>query len=376
MEPPITAVTEFWNGTTWTEVADLGTARRQSSGSCVDVLALASGGYTTTQVANTEEFTSPMLVNQKVEGQLYFNSTTNTFKETIVDLAGATWASGGNMNTGREELGGAGTQTFGLAIAGQLPSSFSPRSRRETEEYNGTAWTEKGDINNGRSLIGAGGPYTSAVIAGGYDQDSPAGKRDEAETWDGSSWSEVSELNTSRYGPGGAATSNTAGLIFGGATDPATAVTEKWNGASWTEVSDLNNARRELAGGGTQTAAMAFGGRNPPSTVDYAETWDGVSWTEESDLNTGRYFTAGGVASLTDAACFGGHSPNLANMETWNGASWTERADLSTGRRALGGANQAPASASLAFGGLGSGPIEAASEEFTAGLGNKTITAS
>ena len=147
-------------------------------------------------------------------------------------------------------------------------------------------------------------------------------------------------------------------------------------GSAWATGGSLNTARMGIMGVGTQTAAMAFGGRNPPSTVDYAETWDGVSWTEESDLNTGRYFTAGGVASLTDAACFGGHSPNLANMETWNGASWTERADLSTGRRALGGANQAPASASLAFGGLGSGPIEAASEEFTAGLGNKTITAS
>jgi len=222
-------------------------------------------------------------------------------------------------------------------------------------------------------LIGAGGPYTSAVIAGGYDQDSPAGKRDEAETWDGSSWTEVSEINTSRYGPGGAATSNTAGLIFGGAVDPAQTITEKWNGSSWTEVGDMNNAKRELAGGGTQTAAMAFGGRNPPSTLDYAETWDGTSWTEVGDLNTGRYFTAGGVASLTDAACFGGHSPNLANMETWNGTSWTEQADLATGRRALGGANQGPSQASLAFGGFAT-DIVAASEEFTAGLANKTIT--
>jgi hypothetical protein len=131
-----------------------------------------------------------------------------------------------------------------------------------------------------------------------------------------------------------------------------------------------------LAGGGTQTAAMGFGGRTPSSTLDYAETWNGVSWTEESDLNTARYFLAGGVASLTDAAAFGGHSPNLANMETWNGASWTERADLSTGKRALGGANQAPATASLAFGGIDPSDISATSEEFTAGLGNKTITAS
>ena len=52
------------------------------------------------------------------------------------------------MNTGREELGAG--QTAGLAVAGRY-NGF-PRSRVETEQYNGTAWmTEVGDVNNGRS---------------------------------------------------------------------------------------------------------------------------------------------------------------------------------------------------------------------------------
>ena len=60
------------------------------------------------------------------------------------------WATGGALNYAREELSGAGTQTAAIAAAGQVPSDTSPRSRTETEIYNGTAWTEVNDVNNGR----------------------------------------------------------------------------------------------------------------------------------------------------------------------------------------------------------------------------------
>jgi hypothetical protein len=63
--PPVTnlANTESWDGTSWTEVADLATARKQLSGSgASNASALAFGGYTTTGVANTEEWTVPDVV--------------------------------------------------------------------------------------------------------------------------------------------------------------------------------------------------------------------------------------------------------------------------------------------------------------------------
>ena len=41
---------------------------------------------------------------QTVEGQLFFNSTTNAFKETILDVPGATWASGGNLNASKKYI--------------------------------------------------------------------------------------------------------------------------------------------------------------------------------------------------------------------------------------------------------------------------------
>ena len=43
----------------------------------------------------------PQVFSKQIEGQLFFNSTANAFKETITDFPGATWASGGALNTAR-----------------------------------------------------------------------------------------------------------------------------------------------------------------------------------------------------------------------------------------------------------------------------------
>ena len=52
------AVTEIWNGSSWTEIGDLSTARRSGSGFGSTGVALATGGITSTYVATTEEFTA------------------------------------------------------------------------------------------------------------------------------------------------------------------------------------------------------------------------------------------------------------------------------------------------------------------------------
>ena len=52
-------VTEAWNGTSWTEVSDMATGRQDLAGSGANSsAALAAGGYTSTTVATTEEFTA------------------------------------------------------------------------------------------------------------------------------------------------------------------------------------------------------------------------------------------------------------------------------------------------------------------------------
>ena len=61
------------------------------------------------------------------------------------------WASGGNMNTARNDLGGAGTQTAAVVFGGQTspPTSVSNNS----EEYDGSSWTEGNNLNTARSAM-------------------------------------------------------------------------------------------------------------------------------------------------------------------------------------------------------------------------------
>ena len=86
----------------------------------------------------------------------------------------------------------------------------------------------------------------------------------------------------------------------------------------------------------------------------------------------------GANGTTVNGILYGGYfnppSVNKANTETWDGTSWTERADLSTARYALTGCGTSGASA-LASGG-NTPPDSSATEEWTANLANKTITAS
>ena len=80
-----------------------------------------------------------------VEGQVWYNTTSNVLKGRGATTAGS-WASGGDLNTGRFGLGSAkmGTQTAALVFGGQIP----PPRTAATESYNGTNWT-----SGRRSLI-------------------------------------------------------------------------------------------------------------------------------------------------------------------------------------------------------------------------------
>ena len=63
------------------------------------------------------------------EGQVWYNNATYAFKLAAVTTAG-TFASGGNLNTARTRLAGAGTQTATVAFGGAAPSTTGA-----TEEY-------------------------------------------------------------------------------------------------------------------------------------------------------------------------------------------------------------------------------------------------
>ena len=268
-----------------------------------------------------------------------------------VVYAGA-WSSGGTMNTATLRGGGVGTQTAALSIAGVVnPDTVSGK----TESYNGTAWTELGDLNTTRYIGNfVFGTQTAAIGAGGATGGPGTPTVAVVEQWNGSAWTEVGDLNKAKVQGGGSGTTS-GGLIFGGFTFPGgpptfviLAETETWNGSAWTEVNNLNAVRYTNTGskGGSSTASITFGRATSPTAI--VEKWDGTNWTEVGDLNSGRE-SIGGSGTSTDGLGFGG-TPNTTKTEAYNGTSWTEVADLSVGRSQIGGTG-ASGSSALAFGG-------------------------
>ena len=54
------------------------------------------------------------------------------------------------MNDGKVYLGSAGTQTAGLGFGGLDNPAGPPYRSNQTEEYNGTSWSEQNDLSNRR----------------------------------------------------------------------------------------------------------------------------------------------------------------------------------------------------------------------------------
>ena len=234
---PTTAVhgsTELYNGTSWTEVNDLNTARASLAG--------ASNG---TQAAS-----------------LAFGGAAGPVEQDVSEeFNGTSWVEGNDLNGIKAYAGGSGTQTAALAIC---PAG-------SVEAYNGTSWTEVNDLNTSRNNNVGCGTQTASLTFQGY---TPGGNTVNVELYNGTSWTEVNNLNTARHAGGGAGIS-TAAITFAG-TSPLFSMTESYNGTSWTEVADLATARTRIAGAGSTagaTAALGIGGQSPP-VIANVEEWN------------------------------------------------------------------------------------------------------
>jgi hypothetical protein len=84
------------------KIKQMNTGRQKLAGAGTQTLGLAFGGFTTINLANTEEYD------------------------------GTVWVTAPSMATARRELTGAGTQTAGLAFGGVITTASAA-----TEEYNG-----------------------------------------------------------------------------------------------------------------------------------------------------------------------------------------------------------------------------------------------
>ena len=275
------------------------------------------------------------------EGQIWYNTDAGDFK-TIVGIG--SWSTGGNLNEARRTPGGTGngTQTAAAIFGGTAPPS--PNYIDKQEYYDGSSWTEVGDLNSARYEPKCGaGTQTSSLMAGGIG--SPGERIANSEEWDGSSWTEGNNINTNAAA-GASAGTQTAALGIAGSNYPTLEdAVESYDGTSWTETTDINSARYYVKGNGTQTAALISGGASyspvPDGThYDKTETWNGTAWTEGAALNTARAYDVAAFGTSTSAIHAGGDagSGNLAVSEEWNGTAWAEGNDLVTALRYTVGA--------------------------------------
>ena len=97
------------------------------------------------------------------------------------------------------------------------------------------------------------------------------------ESWNGTNWTEVGDLNEARSILAGGGTTNTSALAFGGYPGSGrTGKTESYNGSSWTELTDLSTARGRMSNGpmGTQGSSLAVSGHPPSFPLTQAtEEW-------------------------------------------------------------------------------------------------------
>ena len=71
------------------------------------------------------------------------------------------------MNTAREAPGGSGLSNTNALCSGGETSA--PARTADTETWNGTSWTEVGNLNVARSANSASGSNSSSITMGGYD---------------------------------------------------------------------------------------------------------------------------------------------------------------------------------------------------------------
>ena len=159
-----------------------------------------------------------------IEGQLWYNTTSGTLKGRSVSTL-ASWASGGSMAVAKTNFAGAGTQTAALAFGGQSPGSA-------TESYDGTSWTNLGNIftQNVSNLAGCG--------------------------------------------------TQTAALAFGGQLPPVgTDATSEFNGTSWAAGGNLIEGGTRMAAAGSQGAGLRVAGQPssaPPYKSNLTEEYNGT----------------------------------------------------------------------------------------------------
>ena len=319
-------------------------------------------------------------------GDIWYNSSTGKLKN--YGFTAAAFSAGANIPINKGRGATCGTKAAALLSHGNTGPGPQPLDN-QTLEYNGTTWGTGGNSNSPRRVMAGAGVQTSALaFSGSLNPNNPGfppSDSNKNESYNGTSWTNETGMPYNSGGSSGAGTSETAILGFGGGVAPTYTSTNtiSWNGSSWTAENAMNTASYALGGAGSQTAALKVGRYGPvgPDT-NQAEEYDGTSWTNVTAASNARAnnFATGGPQ--TSAFTAGGKgpgspSPNIADAESYDGTSWAAMATLAlAGER--GGSNSTDSSPSAYI--IGGAPYNTSpgpTEEFTAATAAvKTVTTS
>ncbi len=233
------------------------------------------------------------------EAQIWYNSDKGKLRAFV---AFDTVATAPDMLKNRAKHASAGIQTAAILFGGLAGPSMNLAGGQASEEYNGSGFAAGPDIVNDRQMFAGCGTTAATLGAGGYPVPDHG---TDTEEYNGTSWSETANLGTARYGPGVTGTQTAALCITGNAyPNPLKTEVEQYDGSSWSEIDDISTARRNGAAAGTTTSAIYFGGNKAPgggTKTGETEEWNGTAWSEEGDMNTARETYNAGDGTSTAA---------------------------------------------------------------------------
>ena len=237
---------EEYNGSSWAEGGAMSQGRVDGGGTGTQTAALAWGGR-----ATNNPFT-------------YTNLTE--------EYGGSSWTSGGNLGAAQYGMNrsGGGIQTAALSVGGFIVSP----ARNETEEYNGSSWTSVNDMitNTARGVYL--GTQTSGLLVNGQ----PPSSVQAAYNYDGTNWtanpatSNLALLTRSGIGD------NSAGLLMGGSPYASNTSSELWNGTAFT-----NDAVAAVVRNGSQSSCAS------PVSAGYTTSGTNASTPNSALTSTEEY---------------------------------------------------------------------------------------
>ena len=301
----------------------------------------------------------------EAEGQVWYNSTSGTFKSVLVSEA---WSSGSPLVEANYGAGGAGTQTAMLYFGG----APYPARTNKTFEYNGSGWTTGGNYIGTVNYIGGCGTQTAGFGAGGF---TGTATPQASAKYNGTAWTSGNTMTQQRMNTGSTYVGiQDAAVLVGGDQYPSTprslSTCEEFDGTNFSSGGAYPVVIQNSANAGTQTAGWAAGGLSDPApgtpNTDQSATnhYNGTSWTAGGALPS-AVLRAGAAGTQTAGLFFSGGPPNTTNTFGYDGTSWAAKPSMATARQSIAaGGVSSTSTAAIGAGGYVTPGVTASTEEF------------